>query len=83
MEPTMVIENIISVVLSILIWVAIVGGILWLAGLKWKSARYVKDGYFTLVKTVTIAIVIVLFKPLERSGIGNLSLNENDPERRP
>ena len=79
----MVIQNIITLVTSVLVWAAVVGVILWLAGLKWKPFRPLKDGYFTLVKTVTIAIVIVLFKPLERSGIGNLILNENDPERRP
>lgn len=78
----MVIQNIITIGFSLLVWGGIIALLLLLAGLKWKVFRTLRSGYFTLVRVATIGLVTTLFKPLERRGIGNTILEENDPKRR-
>ena len=79
----MIIQQLVSVVLSVLIWAAVIGAILWLAGLRWRLFRHLQTGYFSIAKVITLTIFNMLFKPTERRGIGNLVRNQSDPNRRP
>ena len=78
----MIIQQLVGAVLSVLIWVAVIGGILWLAGLRWRLFRHLQTGYFSIAKIMTLGIFNVLFKPTERRGIGNLVRNQGDPNDR-